>query len=352
MKAFDIFKKTISFVWIRLGIDLAVSVGVILWAIIWLSIATAVDNGFMLLVALIAIVSSAKIVGIIQQYIGYMIKSAQIAVIAETFKTGSVPDNMIEFGKERVKKKFAQANVYILLDKLVSGSIRQINKVVNTSLGWIEKLIPQASVVTNIVQKFTSLTLTYVDECCLCYTFMMDEQSAFKSAADGVVIYFQNWKALLKSSAKGTGIFVVAELLVGILMWAIFVPIINLFDISLGWFIALVIALCIVYSIRDALLGSYMMIYTMENFNREVQTGNISVDLYGKLCGISKKFKELFEKGGGYANQPALAGAGNASVPFSQTQTAQTSGNGCFCTNCGTKLPPATKFCHNCGKEV
>ena len=183
MKAFDIFKKTMIFVWMRLGINLAVSAVVILWTIMWIAIASASENGFMIILAVIAIALSGKIVSIIMQYIGYMIKSAQIAVIAEIFQTGRIPNNMVEFGKERVKSKFAQANVYILLDKLVSGSVRQINKVVNSTVGWIEKLVPQASFITNIVQKFTTLTLTYVDECCLCYTFMKDEQSAFKSAA-------------------------------------------------------------------------------------------------------------------------------------------------------------------------
>lgn len=353
MKAFEIFKKTMTFVWIRLGINLAISVGVILWTIIWLAIAGAADNGFMFLLAFIAIVFSGKIVGIVQQYIGYMIKSAQIAVVAEIFQTGSIPDNMFEFGKKRVKSKFAQANVYILLDKLVSGSVRQINKVVNSTVGWIEKLVPQASFITNIVQKFTTLTLTYVDECCLCYTFMKDEQSAFKSAADGVVIYFQNWKSLLKSSAKGTGITLIVELAVGIIIYLIVMAIVGIFDASFAWFIALIAAICIVISLRDAFLGSYMMIYTMENFNKEVQTGKISVDLYGKLCGISKKFKELFEKGGGNAgNQPALAAVRNTSVPTSSETVSHTKENKQFCTHCGAELYSATKFCSNCGKEV
>ncbi|MDE5649311.1 MAG: hypothetical protein K2I33_05360, partial [Oscillospiraceae bacterium] len=138
MKAFEIFKKTMTFVWIRLGINLAISIGVILWTIIWIAIAVAADNGFMLLLAFIAIIFSVKIVNIIQQYIGYMIKSAQIAVVAEIFQSGSIPDNMYEFGKDRVKKIFAAANEYILLDKLVSGSVKQINKAVNTTMGWIE----------------------------------------------------------------------------------------------------------------------------------------------------------------------------------------------------------------------
>ena len=136
------------------------------------------------------------------QYIGYMIKSAQIAVIAEIFQTGRIPNNMVEFGKERVKSKFAQANVYILLDKLVSGSVRQITRLLIQRLDGFESLYHRHRFITNIVQKFTTLTLTYVDECCLCYTFMKDEQSAFKSAADGVVIYFRTGNRCLNLQQK------------------------------------------------------------------------------------------------------------------------------------------------------
>lgn len=349
MKPFDIFKKTMTFVWMRLGINLAISLGVILWTILWVIIATAIGHPIAGLLALIAIVASAKLVGLAQQYAGYMIKSAQIAVIAEAFRTGAVPDQMMNFGKEQVKQKFATANVYILLDKLVSGSVRQINKAVNTSVGWIENIIPQASFLTSILKKFTTLTLTYVDECCLCYTFMKGNQSPFQSAAEGVVIYFQNWKALLKSSAKGTGIAVLVELIVGVVIFLIALAVVGLFGTGFGWIIALIVAICLVYSLRDAFLGSYMMIYTMENFNREVQTGKISVDLYGKLCGISKKFKELFEKGNGETvQQPVFAAAGGVSMG----ETASAASMVKHCDSCGAEVPPQSQFCPNCGKQA
>lgn len=350
MKAFDIFKKTMPFVWMRLGINLAISVGVILWAILWVVIAGAIGHPVAAILALIAIVASIKLVKLVQQYAGYMVKSAQIAVVAEVFRSGAIPDQMMAFGKEQVKQKFATANVYILLDKLVSGSIRQINRVVNTSVGWIENIIPQASFLTNILKKFTTLTLTYVDECCLCYTFMCGNQSAFQSAADGIVIYFQNWKALLKSSAKGTGIALLVELIAGIIVFLIALAVVGLFGTGLAWMIALVIAVSIVYSLQDAFLGSYMMIYTMENFNREVQTGRISADLYGTLCGMSKKFKELFEKGKAEISQPAYAAAGSVSVDgtASESDAAQVQ----HCSSCGALVPTDSRFCPNCGKEA
>lgn len=349
MKASEIFRKTLTFVWIRLGINLAISVGVMIWTILWILIAGAIGNAIGVLLAIIAICASVKIVDLIQQYVGYMIKSAHIAVTAEAFQHGSIPDNMVEFGKEQVKKKFAQANVYILLDKLVSGSIRQIHKVVDVTTGWIEKIIPQAAFLTNILKKFTTVSLTYVDECCLCYTFMKPEQSPFQSAADGVVIYFQNWKGLLKSSAKGTGIVLVAELVVGIVVFLITLGIAGLFHTSLGWLIALVAAVCIIYSLRDALLGSYMMIYTMENFHREVQKGEIAVDLYGKLCGMSQKFKELFDKGNAQSpvQQPVCAAVHGDGSPASYAVEPVES----HCSGCGAPLDPNTAFCPSCGRK-
>ena len=45
---------------------------------------------------------------------------------------------------------------------------------------------------------FLDIFLGYVDECCLGYTFAHPEQNAYKLAADGVVIYFKNWKKNMK----------------------------------------------------------------------------------------------------------------------------------------------------------
>lgn len=362
MSAFNIFKGTMKFVWIRLAVNLALSLFSILWISLWVFIGVKTADssaGVGLILSCIAIGILLGVLKYARQYISYMIKSAQIAVIAETFKTGVIPDNMVEFGKERVKKRFAASNVYILLDKLVSGSVRQINRVVNKGLGLISKIIPQAQILSNIAQKFTELSLTYVDECCLCYTFMNDDQSAFKSAADGVVIYFQNWKGLLKSAAKGTAIFFAVELIVGIIVYAIAWAIVNTMG-GLAFFIAIVAALSIVYSLRDAFLGSYMMIYTMENFNREVRKNSVSYDLYGKLEGMSSKFKELCgkareEMGSAFPSgnpQPAYAGAAADMSGQSYSSQSNVPQVKSFCTNCGRRNDAGSAFCAGCGTDL
>lgn len=85
---------------------MALSAGFIIWTIKWIAIAGAAENGFVYILALAAIISSGKIAGLIQQYIGYMIKSAQIAVFAEAFKSGRVPENMQAYPVKTVSQRF------------------------------------------------------------------------------------------------------------------------------------------------------------------------------------------------------------------------------------------------------
>jgi len=76
----------------------------------------------------------------------------------------------------------------------------------------------------------------------------------------------------------------------------------------------------------------------------------ITFDLYSKLCGISSKFKELFQKGQADDPQPAYAGAAAASVPV--TPAAEPAAKPVFCEQCGTKNEPGTRFCGNCGAPM
>jgi hypothetical protein len=79
----------------------------------------------------------------------------------------------------------------------------------------------------------------------------------------------------------------------------------------------------------------------------------ITFDLYNKLCGLSTKFKELFNKGQqeSPSPQPAYAAAGTAMAgPGAAASGA--SGKPIFCGECGEKNEQGTKFCGGCGKPL
>ena len=112
---------------------------------------------------------------------------------------------------------------------------------------------------------FLDISLGYVDECCLGYTFAHPEQNAYKLAADGVVIYFKNWKTLLKDAAKTTGVVILSFVAVTLVAFVLFGGLFRLF----GWsgFMAFIISLLFAYTVKYA-------------FYRQLDTGKNDEQLY------------------------------------------------------------------------
>ena len=321
----------------------------------------------------------------LMHYVGYLLKAGHIAVIAEAFKTGQIPANQVEYGKNMVKERFLTTNVYLAIDKLISAAIKEIQKVIDKAGNALD-FIPGMDSLASAAKFFVDISLGYVDECCLAWTFYNQEQSAFESAADGVVIYAQNWKALLKNAAMT---MLKTVVLLVVLTLLIFVPIGLLFKV-LKWsgFAAFILACLVAYVVKFAVMDSYIMIQMMSTYMQVAPTTVITFDLYGKLCNMSKKFKEMFYRGkeeaeaaGKVAYAGAVqAGAGVAQAgtvagarPMNQTmgqqmnagpvQTQQAAGpvvtpqapavgKPIFCGHCDAKNDAGTKFCGSCGAKL
>jgi len=276
---------------------------------------------------------------------GYLVKAGHVAVLAETVTTGKVPENQVNYGKEKVKKRFATSNIYFAVDKLVSGSVKQIQRGIE-KLGNKLDFIPGMEAVTNVAKFFVELSLGYIDECCLGYTFYKEEQGAFKSACDGVVIYAQNIKELLKNAAK-TMLKVFGFMAVVVLI--VFVPVGLLFKL-LNWSgtIAFLLAIFIAWVVKFAFLDSYILCQSMSSYMALAPNTQITFDLYGKLTKISSSFKKLFEEG--KKESPSMA----------STTTVTTNGvsgetnveKAIFCGQCGTKNVAGAGFCGSCGVKI
>jgi len=349
MKAGEVYSKTMPFVWAKLLLGLA-TVGisavllVILMGLAWLF----KSEGVYTVMFLIWLGGVGLIRFIIMHYMGFMVKAGHIAVITEAVVTGRVPDNQVEYGKRIVKERFATSNVYFVVDKLVAGAVKQIQRSIG-KLGNAMDFIPGMKQLTRLAQFFVDLSLGYVDECCLGYTFYKKEQDAFKSAADGVVIYAQNWKSLLSSAAKT---MLIVILWVTVITLVLFVVLGFLFRM-LTWRgdIAFIISLMIALAIKYAFIDSFILARTMVAYMGVAPTTVISFDLYGKLSNVSSKFKELFNKG--QQGQPANAGAGGITQPF----VSAGSGEGqdeqfVFCGQCGGKNKAGINFCESCGEKL
>ena len=294
----------------------------------------------------------------LNHYIGYLVKAGHVAVITIAFQTGQVPANPFETGKTMVKERFGTSNVYFALDKLVAGSVKQLQRTLGRITDGLLGALPGADGVKSLMNMFLDISLGYVDECCLGYTFAHPEQNAYKSAADGVVIYFKNWKTLLKDAAKTTGVVILSFVAVTLVAFVLFGGLFRLF----GWsgFMAFIISLLFAYTVKYAFIDSWILVKMMSSYMQVAPTTQITFDLYDKLCNLSKKFKELFNKG---TSEPQPAYAGQASgygeeqspaeipqaVAPSYDPPAPVSAAPRFCPSCGKALEPEKVFCGNCG---
>jgi len=109
-------------------------------------------------------------------YIGYMLKAGHIAVITEAVTTGQVPANQMAYGKKIVLERFATSNIYFAVDKLVNGTMKQIQRGIG-KLGNTFDFIPGMKSLTGLAQYFLELSLGYIDECCLGYTTLLQKRT-------------------------------------------------------------------------------------------------------------------------------------------------------------------------------
>ena len=354
MKAGQVFRKTMPFCWAKLLLGGAtVLISAILLAIL-MGLGWLFGESGMFICILIWIGATGAVRFAIMHYFGYLVKAGHIAVIAEATTTGNVPANQVKYGMDKVKARFATANIYFAVDKLVSGAVKQIQRGIE-KLGNAMRFIPGMEHVTKAANFFVELSLGYIDECCLGYTFYKAEQGAFQSACDGVVIYAQNIKHLLKNAAKTMLKVIVATVVV---VLVVFIPVGLLFKVfQWSGFLAFLLACLIAWVVKFAFLDSFILCQTMAGYMEVAPTTQITYDLYQKLCGISGKFKELWNKGKAENPQNAYAAAGAAPVynaqPASpiQPQTPP-AGEVKFCGQCGAKNAAGAGFCGECGAKM
>ena len=359
MKAGELYSKTMPFVWAKLILGVVtVLASAILFAIFmgiaWLFKSDGV-SGIMLLIWLGAV---GGIRFVIMHYFGYLIKAGHIAVMTEAVLTGRVPPDQVNYGKQMVLDRFATANVYFVVDKLVSGAVRQIQRGIG-KVGNMLDFIPGMKQLAGLAQFFVELSLGYVDECCLGYTFYKKEQGACKSAADGVVIYAQNWKALLANAAKTMAMVILG--LLGITL-ALFVVLGLLFR-ALSWsgLVAFILSFLIAMAIKSAFMDSFILARTMVAYMELAPNTTITYNLYDKLCALSSKFKELFNKGKQEQPGPqpayATANSGYSTPPYAAASSSSgfssaSESKPVYCGQCGTQNPRGTKFCGGCGASL
>lgn len=243
----------------------------------------------------------------IERYVLYMVKLGHVSVIVELLRTGEAPKEkgMVAYGKDQVTKNFGAANVAFVVDNMVRGAVRQVQRWI-ARIGNMFSFIPGSKNIIGIINAIMSVSLNYIDEAIMSYIFLKkrEEQteSVWKSASDGVVLYAQSWKGIIKS-AIGAVAFIYAF---NIIMFLVFVfPLMFLSKmISAGTpglgsflgFLAIIGAYILTTLLKRAVIDPVVTIIMIRSYQISIRDLEPSMDLQGKLLGISSRFRRLFNK--------------------------------------------------------
>lgn len=265
------------------------------------------SSGAFIIVMILALGGIFAGLRFLERYVLYIVKVGHISVVVELLKNGTIPEGkgQIAYGKEQVTQNFGSANVAFVMDNLIHGAVRQIQRWM-MRVGEFFNFIPGAKNIIGILNAIMSVSLNYIDEAVISYTILRRnekrDETVWKSACDGVVLYAQSWKSMIKTAA-GSVVFIYAFSIVTFLIFAL--PLMGLSRIissntpELGFllgFIAIVGAYALSVALKRALIDPIVTIAMIHSYQRSIEGVEPAMDLQQKLLGVSTRFKKLFNK--------------------------------------------------------
>lgn len=231
----------------------------------------------------------------IREYILYMVKAGHIAVMVHLIEGREVPggQGQIAYGRRIVEERFAEANVLFVLDQLIKGVLKAISAVFQGIAGLVP--IPGLSTIVGFINAVMRMSVTYVDEIILAYNVRIGSTTPFETARQGLVLYAQNGRTMLKNAIWLT----VFLYLIGIVLFLlVLAPAFGMLAYmpgqSVGW--AFVFSILFAWAIISAFIEPFAIAALMQVYFRTIEGQSPDPEWDRTLAEKSAKFRELKDK--------------------------------------------------------
>ncbi|MFC4250278.1 hypothetical protein [Sinimarinibacterium flocculans] len=230
-----------------------------------------------------------------REYLLYMVKAGHIAVLVPLLDNQPIPEgrNQITHATAVVRERFVESSVLFGVDQLIKGILKAFNATVLTVSAILP--IPALQNVMKFVTAVINMSLTYVDEVILAYNIRTQQENPWAGARDGVVLYAQNYKNLLKNAVWLTVFVWFLTLLVFIIVFAPVAALVALFP-GVAGFWTFAIAAVTAYALKAALIDPIAMTCLMQAYFKATEGQAPRQDWADKLNSVSGKFKQLGDK--------------------------------------------------------
>ncbi|WP_237151790.1 hypothetical protein [Oryzibacter oryziterrae] len=242
----------------------------------------------------------------IREYILYIVKAGHIAVLVKLMDGETLPDGQgqVAYAKTVVTERFGEASVLFALDQLIKGVIGAITGLIGGIASFIP--IPGLDGLVRFVNAVIRMSMTYVDEVVLAYNIRIGSTNPWETSCDGLVLYAQNAKTIVKNAIWLT---IFLYIFAGLVFVLILGPMAALFYLFPGdasvW--AVLAAIVFAWAFKAAVLEPFAIACLMEVYFKAIE-GQTPDPLWDRrLSDASAKFRDLKDKAFGAGGQPATA---------------------------------------------
>ena len=137
----------------------------------------------------------------LREYLLYLVKAGHIAVLVELLDGRGVPQGQgqIGYATSIVRERFAETSVLFGVDQLVTGVLAAI-------LGLLQGItallpVPGLQNVVGLARAFLRIAVGLMDEVILGYLIRTGAENPWAGAQQGLVLYAQNYKVMLRNAA-------------------------------------------------------------------------------------------------------------------------------------------------------
>lgn len=251
-----------------------------------------------------------------REYLLYLVKAGHIAVLVELIQGKELPagKSQVEHGQTVVKERFKESSILFGVDQLIKGILRILNRLLMSVSRMLP--IPALNNLMAVVNKIINTSLTYVDEVILAYNIKTNSDNPWQSSKDAIILYAQNYKVMLKNAVFLMVFMYVSAFVIFLLVLAPVAAIGALFPGSVGFWTFL-FSVLLAWSIKAAVLEPLAVTAMMQVYFKTIEGQTPNPEWDAKLSKASDKFREMGEKASAYVSDKMGGNAQPDSTPDS-----------------------------------
>ncbi len=228
---------------------------------------------------------------LVRRYVLYLIKTSQIAVMAELLGGGGLPKgtSQLRWGRERVVERFGEVSAMFVVDQVVSAVVAGFTGLVYGLVSWLPGTTLRG--LARLAGRLVHYAVTYVDEAILARTFWLDDGTVWQNARDGVVLYAMVWKPLLVKALALTALSLSTGVMTVLLVSAPVGWLANSIWPGLGGW-SILVALALGWAAKVGIGDSFAMAAMIAAYQRSIQGLRPDPTVLGRLSQVPR-FDEL-----------------------------------------------------------